>query len=484
MKSIRFPLPLIAALAITLTVSAPALAQTFTTLANFNVENGESPNGGSLVQATDGNFYGTAASGGNNDSGVVFRITPSGDLTDIYSFCSQPPGCSDGAQPVAIFLGSDGNFYGTTYSGGLYAGASAGTVFKLTATGKLTTLYSFCEKLDCPDGDHPSGLVQARGGNLYGTTTNGGPSDYGVFFEINSAGEFQVLHSFCSATNCADGAFPNLPVQGSDGDLYGTTVDGGDVGLGTVYKITTAGQFTTLHSFCTRAPNCADGAAPSGALVQASDGDFYGATSYGGAKGYGNVFKLNRAGELTTLHIFQDTDGALPFFALIQANDGNLYGTTLIGGAGNGGTMYKVTSAGEFTSLYSFCNTFSCVGIPPEVGIIPEYALTQATSGLLFGGTDVGGTHNVGTIFSYSLGLGPLVKTLPIAAKVNERVIILGNNLTGSTRITFNGTPATFTVESDTYITATVPAGATTGTVQVTTPTGTLNSNPVFQVLQ
>ena len=146
--------------------------------------------------------------------------------------------------------------------------------------------------------------------------------------------------------------------------------------------------------------------------------------------------------------------------------------------------MYKVTSAGEFTSLYSFCNTFSCVGIPPEVGIIPEYALTQATSGLLFGGTDVGGTHNVGTIFSYSLGLGPLVKTLPIAAKVNERVIILGNSLTGSTSITFNGTPATFTVESDTYITAMVPAGATTGTVSVTTPTETLNSNPAFQVLQ
>jgi uncharacterized repeat protein (TIGR03803 family) len=217
-------------------------------------------------------------------------------------------------------------------------------------------------------------------------------------------------------------------------------------------------------------------------VIQADNGNLYGTASYGGVNGYGTAFEITATNQLSVLHSFDLTDGFSISSPPIQASDGNLYGTTWAGGApGYGGTIYEITSAGAFNTLYNFCTTSSNSSCTGEY---PGYTLAQATDGTFIGATTYAGAYNYGTVFSFSNGLSPLVETVPIAAKPGARVIILGNNLTGSTRITFNGTPATFTVESDTYITATVPAGATTGTVQVTTPTGTLNSNPVFQVLQ
>jgi uncharacterized repeat protein (TIGR03803 family) len=474
MKLMRFSMLLLAALAITFSLAVRAQAQTFTILANFNGTNGEYPYYGSLVQATNGDYYGTTYQGGKYGGGTVFKVAPAGKLSDIYSFCATT-NCSDGQYPwSSLLLGSDGNFYGTTNLGGSHG---SGTVFKMTLGGKLTTLYSFCPARGCTDGQYPVGLMQASNGNFYGTTSNAGANGGGTIFEISSAGKFKLVYSFCS--NCTDGYAPRSgPMQASNGKLYGTTYLGGFQNGGVVYEITTAGVFKVLYNFCSQ-NNCADGQNPFGGLIQGSNGSLYGATESGGANGYGEVFEITSTNEFIVLHSFDNTDGAYPQSALLQASDGNFYGTTSQGGGNTGtGTFYEITSGGLFSSFYGFCFRSSCTGY------YPGYALAQATDGTLIGTTTNGGSNSQGNVFSFSTGLGPLVETVPVAAKVDKRVIILGNGLTGSTSVTFNGTAATFTVVSDTEITATVPTGATTGTVAVTTPTGTLNSNPVFQVLQ
>jgi uncharacterized repeat protein (TIGR03803 family) len=215
-------------------------------------------------------------------------------------------------------------------------------------------------------------------------------------------------------------------------------------------------------------------------LTQDSNGNLYGTTYWGGAYGYGTVFQITPTNEFSVLHSFDLTDGSNPVSAPIQASDGNLYGATGTGGIGyGGGTIYEITSAGVFSSLYNFCTA----GASTCTGQFPGYALWQATNGEFMGTTTNGGTEGEGVVYSYATGLSAFVQTVPVAAKAEARVIILGNGLTGSTSVTFNGTAATFTVVSETEITATVPTAATTGTVEVTTPTGTLNSNPAFQVL-
>jgi uncharacterized repeat protein (TIGR03803 family) len=473
MKLMRFSMLLLAALAIIFSLAVRAQAQTFTNLANFNGTNGEYPYYGSLIQATNGAYYGTTNQGGKYGGGTVFKVAPAGKLSDIYSFCAMT-NCKDGQYPwSSLLLGSDGNFYGTTNVGGSHG---SGTVFKMTLGGKLTTLYSFCPAHGCTDGQYPVGLMQASNGNFYGTTSNAGANGGGTIFEISPAGKFKLLYSFCS--NCHGYAPRSGPMQASNGNLYGTTYLGGSQNGGVVYEITTAGVFKVLYNFCLK-NNCADGQNPFGGLIQGSNGSLYGATGSGGANGYGEVFEITSTNEFIVLHSFDNTDGAYPQSALLQASDGNFYGTTSqSGGSSGAGTIYEITSGGVFSSLYSFCPPSRCTGY------YAGYALAQASDGTLIGTTTNGGGNFQGNVFSYSTGLGPLVETVPVAAKVGKRVIILGNGLTGSTSVTFNGSPATFTVESDTYITATVPTGATTGPVSVTTPIGTLKSNPVFQVLK
>jgi uncharacterized repeat protein (TIGR03803 family) len=461
--------------AITFSLAVCAQAQTFTTLANFTGGNGQSPYYGSLIQATNGNYYGTTHNGGKNGGGTFFEVTPAGKITDLYNFCAQT-NCTDGSNPwSAPVLASDGNFYGTTNIGGAYGD---GTIFKMTIGGKLTTLYSFCPAGgSCTDGVYPVGLVQASNGNLYGTTSNGGSTGGGTLFEISTGGTFKLLYTFCSKNHCTDGSYQlSGPMQASNGNLYGTTDTGGAHGDGTVYEITPAGLFKTLYSFCPQS-GCPDGSTPFGSLTEDSSGNLYGTTQYGGANGYGTVFEITTTSELIVLHSFDSTDGAYALAPPMQANDGNFYGVTNGGGTSGGGTIYEITSAGVFSSLYNFCSASSCTGDSPG------FALAQATNGEFMGTTINGGSGPDGTVFTFSTGLGAFVETVPVAAKVGKRVIILGNGLTGSTSVTFNGTTATFTVVSSTEITATVPTGATTGTVEVTTPTGTLKSNPAFQVL-
>ncbi|MGA3039240.1 MAG: choice-of-anchor tandem repeat GloVer-containing protein [Bryobacteraceae bacterium] len=459
--------------------------QAFTTLASFNGTDGANPQA-VLVQATNGDLYATTVQGGANGSfdGTVFKITPSGTLTPLYSFCSKS-GCTDGANPLAgLVQAANGDFYGTTSN--VFSGSgSLGTVFKITPGGTLTTLYSFCAQSGCTDGEFPyAGLVQATNGDFYGTTQGGGSNgNGGTVFRITPGGTLTTLHRFCAKSGCTDGEVPYAGlVQATDGDLYGTTLEGGSSSNGgTVFKITPSGTLTTLYSFCPQS-GCMDGEAPYAGLVQAADGDLYGTTSDGGANGNGGtIFKITTSGTLTTLYSFcsqsECTDGAVPYAGLVQATDGDLYGTTYAGGTNDYGTIFRITPNGTLTTLYSFCSKNGCTD-----GYQPIGGLVQATNGSLYGTTINGALLSGGTVFSLSVGLEPFVETLPTSGSAGAAVKILGTTLTGTTSVTFDGTEAEFTVVSPSLITTTVPAGATTGTVQVVTPNGTLSSNVPFRV--
>ncbi|HXM44692.1 MAG TPA: choice-of-anchor tandem repeat GloVer-containing protein [Bryobacteraceae bacterium] len=470
-----------AVLALFAVISLPA--QTFTTLHTFDGTDGANPWAG-LVQATNGSLYGTTSAGGANSQGTAFKIAPSGALTTLYSFCSQS-GCTDGADPVAgLVQATNEDFYGTT----LYGGANnAGTIFKITPGGALTTLYSFCSQSNCADGSTPyAGLVQTANGYLYGTTFSGGANgNYGTVFRITPSGTLATIYSFCPQTGCVDGEGPVAGlVQAASGDLYGTTEEGGANAGGTIFQINPAsGTLTTLYAFCSQT-DCADGVGPEGGLIQAANGDLLG-TAGGGTEGEGVVFSITPTGTLTRLHSFcyHCGEGTGPRAGLVRATDGDLYGTTVSGGARRSyGTAFKITPSGALTTIYSFCSQSGCID-----GSGPYAPLVQATNGSFYGTTAEGGADSAcangcGTIFSLSVGLGPFVETQTTSGEVGVAVKILGSDLAGATSVTFNGTAATFTVVSSYLITATVPAGATSGRVEVVTPSGTLSSNMAFRV--
>jgi uncharacterized repeat protein (TIGR03803 family) len=432
---------------------------TYITLAVFDGTNGWAPDYGPLIQGADGNFYGTTFGEIGTTGSTIFNITPAGTLTTLQTFgVLANPTLTGG-----LVLGTDGNYYGTTQYDGTN---SDGTVFKLTPGGTLTTLYNF----GGPDGVNPfAALVEGADGNFYGTTLVGGVGGYGTVFKITPAGALTTLHTF----ERMDGGFVfGGLVQGTDGNFYGTTSYGGANGVGTVYQITPGGTLTTLHNF-----DGTDGATAYATLIQATDGNFYGTTSAGGANNKGTVFEITPGGALGTLYNFcaqtNCTDGATPYDALVQAADGNFYGTTSAGGAYGHGSVFQITPAGLRATLHDF--EASAGGWAPYGGLL------QATSGIFYGTTNSGGDKG-GVVFSLDVRFGPFVATNPTSGLIGSSVIILGNNLTGATGVSFNGTAATFTVVSSSEIEATVPGGATTGVVQVTTPSGTLKSNVRFAV--
>jgi uncharacterized repeat protein (TIGR03803 family) len=469
------------AYAVFLLCAATAIASsgttTFTNLVSFDKTDGAYSYFMSLVQGRDGNFYGTTRGGGIG-YGTIFKITASGMLTTIHNFCSLT-GCHDGGYPYAgLVLGTDGNFYGTTEAGGTIG---YGTVFKITAEGMLTTLYNFCSQTRCHDGGYPfAALVQATDGNFYGTTEAGGAHDAGTLFEITVGGKLTTLYSFCSLvkTYCTDGAYPYAGlVQATNGNFYGTTIRGGTNNYGTVFEIT-GGKLTTLYNFCSLT-GCHDGAFPVDGLVQAADGNFYGTTEAGGAVNRGMVFEMTAGGKLTTLYSFCSqsncTDGLQPDAGLVQATDGNFYGTTYLGGANNRGTVFEITPARKLTDLHSFDVTD---------GVNPYGGLLQATNGNFYGTTFADGAYGYGTVFSLSVGLGQFVETNPTSGKVGAKIGILGQGFASSSIVKFGGVHATtVTLTGTTFLTATVPAGALTGSVTVTTGSMTLKSNKIFRVI-
>jgi uncharacterized repeat protein (TIGR03803 family) len=446
-----------------LSLAVCAQAQTVTFVYQFT----DAATADSMVQATDGNFYGTG-SGGNFGEGQVFRMTPAGELTTIYSFCSQAK-CADGNNPASLIFASDGNLYGFTDGGNV--GKDTGTIFRMTLEGKITTLYNFCPARGCYDGLVPQGIVQAADENFYGVAQWGGKKNFGTTFRISPTGEFKLLHTFCEMTNCTDGLLPKFaPVQATDGNFYGTA-SGGANDAGVFYRLTLDGVYTVLYNFCA-VVNCPDGYGPSG-VVQGANGNFYGTTFADGSYGGGTIFEITSSGEERTLQSFRVNQGNIPTYGLTLANDGNFYGATEDDEFNGFGNLFEMTPAGSYTTLYSFGSQ----GYDPYSG-----PLVQGTNGEIYGTTLYSEVGDGGTIFSLDNGLSPLVETAPVAGPVGKSVLILGNGLTGSTSVTFNGVEAAFTVESDTYIKATVPTGATTGTVSVVTPSGTLNSNPQFVV--
>lgn len=444
-----------------------ASAQTFTTLAFFS---DSSSVFSALTQGTDGNLYGTSNNGGTKGFGSVFSVTSSGVLTTVYSFCAEV-NCADGSFPFsALALGRDGNFYGTTQNGGT---GGLGTVFKISPNGAFTVIHSF----DGTDGSYPdAGLVLGSDGNFYGTTSFGGAANSclgqcGTIFKITPSGTLTTLHSF----EGDDGDAPFAPlVQGTDGSFYGTTVFGGTGNTcnggscGTVFKITPGGRFTSLHSF-----TYTDGQEPFAPLVQSAGGGFYGTTFKGGdtnfhscTAGCGTVFKITSGGTFATVHKFHGGDGGNPESGLVQATDGSFYGESQLSGDGE---IFNLSLPSTLATLYSFSAASGGGGNTPVV---------QATDGKFYG------TYGVpGAVFSFDVGLGPFVTFVIATGKVGKTAQILGQGLTGATSVTFNGTPATsFTIVSDTYMTAVVPIGATTGSVIVATASGPLTSNVNFRI--
>jgi uncharacterized repeat protein (TIGR03803 family) len=394
---------------------SPAWAQTptLTVLHDFNKLDGSYPTNG-LLLASDGNFYGTTPTGGpgannNADFGTVFRITPAGAFTNLLNFTSD-----NGTNPYAPPIeGSDGNLYGTTAGGGPLGPTRNGTVFKMTKAGALTTLLEFPYDPTTdtfPDGLSPeAALVQGTDGNYYGTTAGGGtPGGHGTIFEMSPAGA--LLQSVTvHQSNGAPGDLRAPLIQASNGNFYGTSYEGGDdTNAGTVFEFTPAGVVTTLHSFDGGAGG--QGNRPYDGLLQGSDGNFYGTTEYGGTAELGTVFKITPSGDFTVLVNFTGPNGAQPFASLIQATDGNFYGTTLLGGSLLNGTVFQLTPAGVLTTVYNF--TYS-----GSDGAQPKGMLVQGADRRLYGTTQAGGLYGLGTVFALDLNLAnPL--TLLSAASV------------------------------------------------------------------
>jgi uncharacterized repeat protein (TIGR03803 family) len=441
--------------------STPAQAQTYKDIYNATGGNQIQNPTGVLAQGRDGNLYGASTNGGTF-YGAIFKVTPGGKAKVINDIGYFPSG--------GVTLGTDGDFYGVDGDGGVFGNcgeAACGQVYKVTAAGKLTILHDFTNE---GDGESPqSSPIEATNGIFYGTSNS-------TVYSVTSKGVFTTLHNFTGS----DGTTPSgALVQGSDGNLYGETVSGGSSGDGVIYKITPSGDFSVLHYF-TGAPDGSQGYFP---LMQASDGNFYGVTLAGGSF-YGIIFQLTPAGKYTVLHTFSDGpgDGAAPAAGLMQATDGKIYGVTSGGGTSNYGTIFSITTGGGvYSVIYSFVDA---------TGANPSSPLRQNTNGLLYGETYVGGNLSLcgsgcGALYSLDLGLGPFVSLMTTSGAELSKVEILGQGFSKSgSEVKFGGVPATaVTVTGSTFITATVPAGAQSGAVTVTTGSTTLTSIQKFYVL-
>jgi uncharacterized repeat protein (TIGR03803 family) len=461
----------------------PATAQTYTPLytypgASNNTSGIAWP--GLMSQGQDGAFYSTNLANGARNHGSTYKMTTAGQYTLLSSFCTQA-GCIDGAGPYGgVTLATDGDFYGTTGGGGA-CDQGVGTIFKITSAGAWTKLWDFTAGTTCnghitfKDEGYPYyPLIEGEDGNFYGTDAGVYSGTYGVFYKITPKGNL-TPYPF----SYSNGATPNLPTQGVDGNFYGTAQAGGDATCrcGVVYKVTSGGQITVLHKF-TGYPN--DGYRPTGVLVQGTDGFFYGTTYQGGAHNEGAVFKISAAGTYTLLYSFNfgngNFDGYHPLAGVTFATDGNLYGTTTAGGTANGGTIYKITTKDTETVLYNFC-AVSCTK-----GFAPATPISEHTSGKFYGNTN-GNSLGGSVFYSFDVGLKPFVELVLWSGKVGSTVEILGQDFSSTTHVSFNGVKATFKIISDTYLTATVPAGAKTGSVSVATSAGTFTSSHIFLVV-
>jgi len=435
-----------------------------------------------ITQGPNGHQFEAEATNGPDNCwsgpcGTINDVTGPLYFPIVHQFCSSGPFCTDGVAPNApLLLGVDNNLYGTATWGGngvCSSGIGCGTIYVMSPVSpyNFTVLYTFCLTSGCLDGAYPNGgLIQGPNYVLYGTTVAGGAHDMGTVFAIQTSGgrmetPLTTLFSF-DGTN---GSGPKGTLTlGSDGNLHGTTWGGGTYGKGTAFVITLNGDLVSAQSL--GAPKT--GGNPNGGLAEASKGVFFGTASEGGVHAYGTVFKTSPTGKVTTVLNFDGKNGATPQAGLILATDGNLYGTSSAGGKYGLGTAFKITLTGKLTTLKSFNGTD---------GANPTASLMQDTNGIFYGTTTMAGSNGI-PIFKLSAGLAPFVETLPTSGSEGTSVTILGTNLKGASSVSFNGTAAQFEVISASEISAIVPNGATSGTVQVVTPKGTLDSNEPFQV--
>ncbi|HEX4121407.1 MAG TPA: choice-of-anchor tandem repeat GloVer-containing protein [Verrucomicrobiae bacterium] len=394
-------LKITAAVCLSLTALESFGTTAFTNLYSFtNGVDGSMPYAG-LTLGTNGNYYGTTYEGGSNKVGTIFEITPSGVFTPLYSFTNG----DDGAYPMDnLTLGSDGNFYGTTYAGGTNRD---GTIFQMTPTGTMTILHQFAGK----DGAGPEGaLLEVSPGTFYGTTSEGGTTFYGVesyfgvVFSITSAGEYTLLYSFDEF----GGGDPFAALaRGIDGNFYGTTGMGGsDYTYGTIYEVTSEDVvLTNLFSF-TGGLSGPNGVYPDAPLTLGSNGVFYGTTRDGGTNYSGTVFTFTTDRTFTLLYVFTGNSDGGGANGLTLGADGNFYGSAAYGGLNNdNGTLFRMTPAGSVTGLYTFSGG--------NDGAEPLGALVQNSAGTFYGTTSGGGTSNYGTIFCASFGDGPEITAQP-----------------------------------------------------------------------
>jgi uncharacterized repeat protein (TIGR03803 family) len=438
-----------------------ASAQTYAVVSDFfGIPNGPSylKNAGQIPQGRDGNLYGISHEGGTAGVGTFFSVSPSGTEATPYSFDG-----SKGSYPdFGLTLGSDGNFYGSTPIGG---SANLGVVYKITGAGAITVLHNFT---NTGDGEEPSSPpIEGKDGNYYGVTSQLPGS---VFYKVTPAGAYTTMYTMTSADGYDGGGL----TLGSDGNFYGASYYGGTNNEGTIFKVSTKGVYKVLYSF-----NGNDGYHAFAPPVQGTDGKFYGITSGGGPTNDGVIYRFTSSGAYTVLHsLSAATDGSTSQAGLMQATDGNFYGAASSGGSLNGGTLFKITPAGAFTVVYDFN------GNDDTDGADPESTLTQNTNGLLYGDTYNSPGNSYGIFYSLNIGAKPFVRLASASGVVASSVSIFGQGFSSQSVVKFDGIQATnVTLQGTTFITATVPVGALTGSVTVTTGSTTLTSNAIFKVL-
>ncbi len=449
--------------------AVPAQAQTPTTLHGFeDVPTDACEPENNIVQGRDGSMYGIGLYCGTNNTGAVYKISPSGAESVVYNFPSNWSFCFSG-----LTLGRDGNFYGTCFS----TPGGNGSIFQLTPGGVFTDKHDFTgangdtEPLYAP--------VQGSDGNFYGTTGYY-PYSCGNIYKLTAAGVYTSLHTF-SGSDC--GTASSL-IQASDGNLYGTLYSCSLPGsLGCVYKVSTAGVFTEIYGFTS-----ASGYNPCTGVIQGKNGKLYGATNEGAANNFGSIYSLTTAGVFADLHDFvQTTDASCvdndgrTNVNLLQVTDGSFYGVNGAYGATGGGSIYKLTPANVFTA-FLFPN-------PPVDGNAPLSTLIQNTNGKVYGTTPSGGptscTSCQGVFFSVATGDAAFVNLEPTqkAELVGARVGMFGQGFSSSSVVKFGGVASTsVTRTGGSYLTAVVPVGAKTGAVTVTTGSTTLTSPQTFRV--
>lgn len=426
----------------------PLDAQSYLDLHDFALNSGGSPPYPSLMaEGRDNNIYGVTATGGTHSQGTIFKIGPTGGYTVIHNFDG-----THGSTPIGgLTLGPDGNLYGMAEREGAHG---FGNIFKITPAGAFTVVYSFTANAD--GGLPVSPLIVGSDGNFYGT------SYPGAAFRLTLDGVFQVLAKTPTAS------YGPL-FEATNGSFYGVTEFGGTHSAGAVYRLT-GSSTTILHSFAEPT-----GCYPIGGLVEGADGNLYGTTTAGGAYNGGVVYRITPAGSYSVLVDFDNVhtlNGYEADAGLVAGADGNLYGATIWGGQYGYGVIFSMTTDGDYTVLHDF-------NVPQGDG---AYATPiQHTNGKLYGITNRGGAAHNGVLYSFIDNFAPFIQLTSNRALVGETVGILGRGFSQASSIEFNGTPASFHVISNTFMTATVPSGET-GFVRVNMASGDLLSSKVFRV--